>query len=67
MADLVGIAEIALRAGVARDTIRKWRQRHPDFPQPLITLATGPVWDYAEIQAWIAKPRPPGRPRKETP
>jgi predicted DNA-binding transcriptional regulator AlpA len=63
--DLVGVAEIAQRAGVKRDTIRQWRRRHPDFPQPLIRLATGPVWDYAEVERWMAKVRPPGRPRKK--
>lgn len=51
--DPVGAQEIAERAGVQRDTVWKWRQRHPDFPQP-VTLNMGPVWQWPEVAHWIA-------------
>lgn len=62
--DLVSIAEIAARAGVARNTVQSWRRRHTDFPAPVVTLATGPVWRWSDVAAWVAVPRPTGRPRK---
>jgi hypothetical protein len=61
---LVSVAEIAQRAGVAWSTVQSWRRRHADFPAPLVTLAAGPVWDWADVERWIAVPRPQGRPRK---
>ena len=63
-ADLVGTAEIAERAGVQVPTVHSWRARHATFPAPLVRLATGPVWDWREIAAWLAVPRRSGRPRR---
>lgn len=61
--DLVGLSEIAARSGTPLPTLKRWRRR-PDFPAPLVTLAAGPVWDWPTVAAWIAIPRPMGRPRK---
>ena len=61
--DLVGTSEVAARAGIRPNTVSVWRRRHRDFPAPLVTLASGPVWSWPEVQAWLAHPRPPGRPR----
>lgn len=52
--DPVGAQEIAERAGVQRDTVWKWRQRHPDFPKP-VTLNMGPVWPWEDVACWIAR------------
>lgn len=50
---LVGVPEIAARAGVQPDTVRKWRQRHRDFPAPLTNLAAGPVWSWSAVDRWM--------------
>lgn len=63
--DLVGIGEIAERAGVAVNTVHAWRRRHADFPAPVARLAVGPVWLWQDVERWTAVPRPPGRPRIE--
>jgi predicted DNA-binding transcriptional regulator AlpA len=52
--DLVGVAEIAERAGVTPDGVHKWRKRHSEtFPRPVVELSSGPVWDYSEVRRWI--------------
>ena len=61
---LAGIAEIAERAGVKPDTVHAWRQRHADFPAPIVLLAAGPVWRWSDVARWLAVPRRSGRPRK---
>ena len=54
--DLVGAHEIAQRLGVARpQVIHEWRRRHPDFPQPLATLKTALIWDWAEVKTWAKR------------
>jgi hypothetical protein len=50
---LVGVPEIADHAGVQNDTVRKWRQRHDDFPRPVAELAAGPVWSLAAVERWL--------------
>lgn len=50
---LVGLTEIAMRAGVQKPVVAMWRTRHPDFPAPLAELQTGPVWDWADVKAWL--------------
>lgn len=50
---LVGVPEIAAHAGVRPDTVRKWRQRHDDFPQPLVELSAGPVWSLEAVERWL--------------
>ncbi len=62
--ELVGRVEIAVAAGVAPNTVDAWRARHADFPTPIVDLAMGPVWRWSDVEAWLEKPRPTGRPRK---
>jgi hypothetical protein len=64
LGDLVSVAEIAQRAGVAVATVQSWRRRRTDFPEPVVRLAAGPVWRWDTVAEWIAVPRPGGRPRK---
>jgi predicted DNA-binding transcriptional regulator AlpA len=65
--DLVGGTEIAKRAGVAGiQVVYMWRKRHADFPAPYVELALGSVWRWEDVATWLAKPRPPGRPRRAT-
>ena len=59
---LAGLAEVAGLAGVTRK--RAWQlTRHPKFPVPVQELAATPVWRESDVQAWLATPRPPGRPK----
>ena len=53
--DLVGAAEIAGRLGVARQVIHQWRQRHPDFPAPVLELDRAHVWHWPDVEAWARK------------
>ena len=58
--DPVGIHEIAERHGTTPGTIRSWRKRHADFPQPLAQLAMGPLFDWHEVKEWLKTRRSGG-------
>ena len=45
---LGGLKEVADRLGISRSSVSA-RRKHADFPKPLAELASGPVWDLAEI------------------
>lgn len=62
MMALVGVAEIAERAGVQPSTVHAWRTRHDDFPDPIASLKAGPVWRWASIERWLRVRPPMGRP-----
>ena len=62
--EMVGVAEVAERAGVKADTVHAWRQRHPTFPDPAQDLAMGPVWWWSDVERWLAVERRVGRPSK---
>ena len=49
---LVGVAEIADLFGVSRQAASNWRERHADFPTPVASLKSGPVWELPDILAW---------------
>jgi hypothetical protein len=49
----VGISDIAELADVTEVTVRKWRQRHADFPPPRGTVSGRPVWDWPDVRAWL--------------
>lgn len=58
------ITEMAARLGVSRETIRRWRARHPDFPSG--SLRGGVVIDVLEfkveeIEEWRKRHRLPNR------
>lgn len=50
---LVGIAEIAEMAKVTKQAVTNWRLRYDDFPRPIQTLHSGPVWKRETVEAWI--------------
>lgn len=64
MATLGGVSEVAERIGISRQRFAGVRGR-PDFPLPVAELASGPIWDLAEIDRWLESGarRGPGRPR----
>ena len=49
---LVGVAEVAELFGVSRQAASNWRERHADFPTPIASLKSGPVWQLSDILAW---------------
>lgn len=59
--DLVGAMEIAQRAGVRYGLVQRWIAR-ATFPEPALRLSMGPLWDWQDVEAWLAIPRVPGRP-----
>lgn len=53
--DIVGINEIAAMADVSSQAVANWRSRAADFPLPLSTLASGPVFRRSQIRAWLKR------------
>lgn len=53
--DIVGINEIGVMAGVSSQAVANWRTRSADFPLPLSTLASGPVFRRSQIRAWLKR------------
>lgn len=51
--DLVSVSEIAGRAHRPISTVQSWRRRRRDFPQPVASLAAGPVWAWPIVEHWI--------------
>ncbi|KOV34661.1 N-6 DNA methylase [Streptomyces heliomycini] len=52
---LVTGSEIARIAGVTRAAVSNWRRRYDDFPAPVGGGANSPLFDLAEVQAWLDK------------
>lgn len=50
--DLASISDLARDLGVGRAAVCNWRQRYEDFPAPLITLSSGPVFSHRQVRAW---------------
>lgn len=56
MDQLVGTSEIAERLNVKRhQVVHSWRQRYPDFPQPIADLSRGPIWNWPDVEKWARK------------
>ncbi len=51
---LVSGAEIARIAGVTRAAVSNWRRRYDDFPAPVGGGANSPLYDLADVRAWLA-------------
>ena len=51
--ELVGLTEIAQRAGVQKPVVSMWRTRYETFPRPAALLATGPVWFWEPVKEWL--------------
>lgn len=53
MDQLVGSAEIAERLGLSRhQAVHVWRQRFPDFPEPVVKLKQAMVWYWPDVERW---------------
>src|SRR5215469_3011093 len=53
--DFIGLYEIAGLAGVTPSAVANWRKRFPDFPNSVVELKSGPVFQGGLIRAWLAK------------
>ncbi len=51
--DLVGVSEIAERAGVSIHTVYSWRKRKLGFPDPVSDLRGLLVWEWVDVEAWL--------------
>lgn len=51
--EIVGIAEIAEIAKVSRQVICNWRNRYDDFPPPITSLKSGPIFRGNLIRKWL--------------
>jgi len=51
--NLVGIAEIAVIAGVTKQAVSNWRVRYAHFPPPIQNLQSGPVWEREIAESWV--------------
>ncbi|MEU5704245.1 N-6 DNA methylase [Streptomyces aurantiacus] len=54
---LVTGSEIARLAGVTRAAVSNWRRRYDDFPTPAGGGVNSPLFDLAEVQAWLGRQR----------
>lgn len=52
--DLVGVKEIANNAGVSTPAVINWINRYSDFPPPVVTLGCGPIFQWPQIEKWLA-------------
>lgn len=49
---LAGAAEIGDVLGVHPNTVNTWKVRSNGFPQPVIQLKAGAIWDIRDVIAW---------------
>ncbi len=54
---LVTGSEIARLAGVTRAAVSNWRRRYDDFPTPSGGGVNSPLFDLAEVRAWLDRQR----------
>jgi chromosome partitioning protein len=53
--DLIGLFEVAERAGVGRTTVANWRARDPRFPSAVVELRSGPVFRASQIDKYLKR------------
>ena len=53
--DLVSLYEIAELARVTPSAVANWRKRHPEFPEPVAQLRSGPVFRLTQVRSWLRK------------
>lgn len=60
----MGVFEVAAELKTSKQRIVQLRLT-PNFPEPLICLHCGPIWEAADIKRFASTwERKPGRPRK---
>jgi hypothetical protein len=58
--DLLGFAEIVKYLDLPERTVARYVKR-PDFPEPVVRLAAGPVWHRADVDRWAVAHLPDWR------
>jgi hypothetical protein len=62
-APVMGVAEVAKLFGVTPQRVYQLDQNHPDFPEPLARLKSGPVFCAVDVYEFLRTwDRRPGRP-----
>ena len=51
--EMVGLAEAAELAGVSRQTFWSWKNSYENFPEPIVELKSGPIWEKDTMVAWL--------------
>lgn len=59
--NILGLSEVCERLGKSRQRVAVLRAEGR-FPDPVKTLASGPLWSAEDIDTFAAIPRPAGRP-----
>lgn len=54
---LLGTSEVAVVLGVRKQQIHALR-KNAKFPKPITVLASTPIWDKREVEAFLAQWRP---------
>jgi len=57
--DLAAMGDLARERGISTSAATNWR-RYPDFPAPLVTLSTGPVYSRRRVREWQQRRWPVG-------
>jgi hypothetical protein len=52
---LVGLEELSELFGIREEDAGPLEVGHGRFPAPLDVLAQGPIWDRAEVEAWLER------------
>ena len=56
MGKIIGVYEIAERAGVTTGAVTNWIRRYADdFPKPVTELQAGKFYDSDQVEAWLRK------------
>lgn len=49
----LGLQKIASLSDVTKQAVTNWRLRYDNFPKPIQTLSSGPVWDRETVITWV--------------
>ncbi len=60
--ELVGIKDIAARAGYSKDAVIKW-VRKPSFPKPVQVISGRRAWSWPAVRLWIRREPSMRKPR----
>lgn len=50
--DLAATGDLAADFATSNATIVNWSRRYADFPAPLVSLSTGPVYSRRQVRQW---------------
>ena len=60
--ELIGVAEAAKLYGVKKPNFVRDFASKPDFPRPLVELASGRIWSRSEIESYFQAKHRPAKP-----